>query len=62
MAFSSPLDRLPALLTAAPVTVAAVYVFGSVARGTDSSSSDVDLGVLLVGVSFVHTRRPPVRR
>jgi len=28
--------------------LAAMYVFGSVARGTDSSSSDLDLGVLLV--------------
>ncbi|MCP4664564.1 MAG: nucleotidyltransferase domain-containing protein [bacterium] len=28
-------------------TIAAVYLFGSVSRGTDSAESDVDLGLLL---------------
>jgi uncharacterized protein len=40
-------ERLRALLSGAPGEVSAVYLFGSVARGTVSSSSDVDLGVLL---------------
>jgi uncharacterized protein len=40
-------DQLTALLSGAPDAVLAVYVFGSVARGTASSSSDLDLGVLL---------------
>lgn len=41
------IERLRRLLEAAPAPVAAVYVFGSVARGTASLASDVDLGVLL---------------
>ncbi len=40
-------DQLQALLPAAPDAVVAVYVFGSVARGTASTSSDLNLGVLL---------------
>ncbi len=41
------IDRLRGLLAQAPAEVAVAYVFGSVARGTASPASDVDLGVLL---------------
>jgi predicted nucleotidyltransferase len=41
------LDQLRAALSDAPDEVTAVYLFGSVARDAASSSSDVDLGVLL---------------
>jgi len=38
--------------------IAAVYLFGSVARGTESAASDVDLGLLLDdGVSKVQVHR-----
>lgn len=40
-------EHIRGLLSAAPEAVVAVYLFGSIARGTASSSSDVDLGVLL---------------
>ena len=39
--------RLSEELTSADDSVVAAYLFGSVARGTDSSDSDVDVGVLL---------------
>ncbi len=42
------IDELRTLLSSAPDAVIAVYVFGSVARGTASASSDVDLAVLLL--------------
>lgn len=45
-------DHLRRLLAEAPADVAAAYLFGSVARGTASATSDVDLGLLL--------GRPPV--
>jgi predicted nucleotidyltransferase len=41
------LDQLRAALSDAPDEVTAAYLFGSVARGAVSASSDVDLGVLL---------------
>jgi predicted nucleotidyltransferase len=40
-------DRLQAIVADAPADVVAVYLFGSVARGTATAASDVDLGVLL---------------
>ncbi len=40
-------ERLRALLEGAPAQVVAAYLFGSVARGTASQASDIDLGVLL---------------
>jgi predicted nucleotidyltransferase len=39
--------HLREVLAAAPAEVVAVYLFGSVARGTAGPASDVDLGVLL---------------
>jgi predicted nucleotidyltransferase len=39
--------RLRNLVAEAPSGVVAVYIFGSVARGTASTDSDVDLGLLL---------------
>jgi len=47
MAAVPTVDRLRAIVSNAPEPVIAVYLFGSVARGTVSPSSDVDLGVLL---------------
>jgi len=44
-------DHLRDVLTGAPDEVSAAYLFGSVARGTPSPSSDVDLGVLLRGAA-----------
>ncbi len=41
------LDTLKRLLAGAPTEVLAAYLYGSQARGTDSPSSDVDIGVLL---------------
>jgi predicted nucleotidyltransferase len=40
------LDALRAFFSEPPPGTAAVYVFGSVARGTASSRSDVDVGIL----------------
>ena len=40
-------DALRALLAQAPPEIVAAYLFGSVARGTASESSDIDVGVLL---------------
>lgn len=40
-------EALREILAKAPANVAAAYVFGSVARGTASASSDVDLALLL---------------
>ena len=40
-------DRVTEVLAAADDRLLAAYLFGSVARGTDSSSSDVDIGILL---------------
>lgn len=40
-------EQLRSLVSTAPEQFAAVYVFGSLARGTAGPSSDVDLGVLL---------------
>lgn len=45
-------DTLKQFFAHAPDNVNAVYLFGSVARGTHRETSDVDLGVLLA--------RPPV--
>jgi uncharacterized protein len=39
-------DRLAAFFAVHAPAVAAVYLFGSVARGTDRPDSDVDVGVL----------------
>jgi predicted nucleotidyltransferase len=39
--------RLSEELTSADDRLVAAYLFGSVARGTDSSASDVDVGLLL---------------
>jgi hypothetical protein len=47
MAATPSLGALRALLSRAPAEVVAAYVFGSVARGTASTSSDVDVGLLL---------------
>lgn len=47
MTVTPTIERLRSVLAEAPAQVAAVYVFGSVARGTASPASDVDLGVLL---------------
>jgi predicted nucleotidyltransferase len=41
------IDRLVQALADAPADVVAAYLFGSVARGTATTSSDVDLGILL---------------
>jgi predicted nucleotidyltransferase len=41
-------DRLRRFFSARAAGVAAVYLFGSVARGTDTAASDVDLGILFV--------------
>ncbi len=41
--------RLRRLFEAQPGDVVAVYLFGSVARGTPGPSSDVDVGLLLAG-------------
>ncbi len=41
------IDQLRTAAAGAPADIAAIYVFGSVARGTASAASDVDLGVLL---------------
>jgi predicted nucleotidyltransferase len=41
------LDALRRQLSGAPADVVAAYVFGSVGRGTSSSSSDVDIAILL---------------
>jgi predicted nucleotidyltransferase len=38
--------KLKAFFADPPVPIAAVYLFGSVARGTDTTESDVDIGVL----------------
>ena len=40
-------ERVTEELASADDRLVAVYLFGSVARGTDSSSSDVDVGILL---------------
>jgi hypothetical protein len=51
----APLEAtLAAFFDAGPHSVVAVYLFGSVARGDDSASSDVDVGVLF-------EQPPPVR-
>ena len=42
-------EELRAIVEAAPADVVAVYFYGSRARGTASSGSDIDLGVLLEG-------------
>ncbi|ODS57342.1 MAG: hypothetical protein ABS36_05480 [Acidobacteria bacterium SCN 69-37] len=47
MAVMPTIDHLRSVLAEAPAKVVAAYVFGSVARGTASPTSDVDLGVLL---------------
>ncbi len=47
MTVTPTIERLRSVLAEAPAQVAAAYVFGSVARGTASPVSDVDLGVLL---------------
>jgi predicted nucleotidyltransferase len=47
MAAPPTVDQLRNLLAGAPDSVVAAYVFGSVARGTASATSDVDLGLLL---------------
>ena len=47
MAALPTIEDLRALMASAPADVSAVYVFGSVARGTASSVSDLDLGILL---------------
>ena len=47
MTVTPTVDHLRSLVGGAPATVAAAYVFGSVARGTASATSDVDLGLLL---------------
>jgi predicted nucleotidyltransferase len=39
-------EQVASVITAGAVDVIAVYLYGSVARGTDTSSSDVDLAVL----------------
>jgi predicted nucleotidyltransferase len=39
--------RVAEALASADDQLLAAYLFGSVARGTDSSSSDVDIGILL---------------
>jgi len=39
-------QRVTEALTSADDRLLAAYLFGSVARGTDSSSSDVDIGIL----------------
>lgn len=39
-------DRLKAFFLAEPHGATAVYLFGSVARGTNRATSDVDIGVL----------------
>lgn len=39
--------RITQVLTSADDGLLAAYLFGSVARGTDSPSSDVDVGILL---------------
>jgi predicted nucleotidyltransferase len=44
-------ERLRSVVADAPENIVAVYLFGSLARGTASPASDVDLGLLL--------RRPP---
>src|SRR3972149_2147232 len=41
-------DRIRAFFAADPRGAAAVYLFGSQARGTAGASSDVDVGVLFV--------------
>jgi predicted nucleotidyltransferase len=40
-------DTLQCLFAAAPAEAAAVYLYGSVARGTHGAKSDVDVAVLL---------------
>jgi len=40
-------ERVTEELAAADDRIAAVYLYGSVARGTDSSNSDIDIGILL---------------
>lgn len=47
VASENVIDHLTRVLADAPADVVAVYLFGSVARGTASPSSDLDLGVLL---------------
>jgi hypothetical protein len=47
MAAPPTVDQLRSLLAKAPDSVVVAYVFGSVARGTASATSDVDLGLLL---------------
>ena len=44
---TGPLEQLAAYFAAHPHDAAAVYVFGSVGRGTAGPGSDVDVGVLL---------------
>jgi len=44
-------EALRALLAEAPADVVAAYLFGSVARGTASASSDLDLALLLGGAA-----------
>lgn len=41
------LAGLPALVAGAPTSVAAIYVFGSVARGSARPDSDLDLALLM---------------
>jgi predicted nucleotidyltransferase len=43
-------EELRAIVETAPADVVAVYLYGSRARGTASSGSDIDIGVLLKGV------------
>lgn len=47
MASLPTVEQLRRLLADAPAAVVAAYVFGSVARGTTSATSDLDLGLLL---------------
>ena len=41
------IDRLAAAATEAPPRIIAIYLFGSIARGASTSSSDVDLAFLI---------------
>ena len=43
-------EELRAIVETAPADVVAVYLYGSRARATASSGSDIDIGVLLKGV------------
>ena len=43
-------EELRAIVETAPADVVAVYLYGSRARGTASSGSDIDISVLLKGV------------